>query len=155
MTDATNILEEAILQGQAYRHDARTQEQYRREVYALLAGRDGEAHPALAWIRSLGEEELVELERRALTRADRNRGRLDRTIETRQGSWDVHVWSWQRVMEWREELEGVRVLLRGIGKGEELDRTLADQDAKAAAAVIPGNARVSGVKALDPLAWWG
>ena len=58
-------------------------------------------------------------------------------------------------MEWREELEGVRVLLRGIGKGEELDRTLADQDAKAAAAVIPGNARVSGVKALDPLAWWG
>ena len=149
-----NVLDTAIKAGRFFRLASESRAERAAFVGAMLLGNTADAHPSLAWIAGLSESQIVDLELRALVRADRLRDWVD-------GS-NGRGWTWSRALLVREDLEGVRVLLRYAKAGEELCRTLEDTDSVArpkAGGPLRLNAEdratLCAVADLDPDAWWG
>lgn len=112
------------------------------------------------WARRLREPAATAAESVALDAARALRAALDRFHETTRGEagWRER---WRRLCLQRDDLEGMRVLLREAGRDAALDETLREVDAFARSVSAsnpplraPVDERLSTAATASPFAWW-
>lgn len=147
---------------------ARLCEPEQRDVAALIrSGRlqdlvsDVELAPR-RWARALDQRSTMALEQQAVRRAEALSDDLTDLFDTLSADMTEASESWQRLCHRRDDIEGVRVLLREAGAGGALEEVLAEADRSGRAVrinldgtVSAADERLRRVALGDPSAWWG
>ncbi len=142
-----------------------TRDERRAALEALLAGRpDPEADRERAWARALPDGARATVERHALASAALLSERLDDLSGTPDPDDPGFAAAFRAVLHDRDDLEGVRILLRaaGAGAGETLERALEALDERGAvfirAVPRPGgladDERLWRAARTSPEGWW-
>jgi hypothetical protein len=140
-----------------------TDTEARTRLAALQAGRD--PSPALKprlWVRSFSPAQRDALERFARVRARSLASRLASLVDRLSPDLPDLVEQWRTLCHERDDLEGVRVLLREAGSGAGLEGALHDADTPGRAIRFswpPGvevdDERLRRAALSNPAAWWG
>ncbi len=139
-----------------------------RDVAALIASgrlQDLVSEVELAprrWARTLGAPAREALEQQAMRRAEALGDDLTDLFDTLSADMSEASQAWARLCHRRDDLEGVRLLLREAGAGSALDAVLDEADRMGRAirinltgAVTATDERLRRVALGDPSAWWG
>ena len=117
---------------------------------------------ARRWTRGLTADQRTLIERFAIVQAQGIAARLDR-LQTHFGPADASLdLAWQALCWDRDDVEGIRVLLREAGAGQALTAALraVDEAGRAVRFSWPSDVdvhdeRLQRISEADPGAWWG
>jgi hypothetical protein len=142
---------------------AGTEAEARTRLAALRAGRD--SSPGLKprlWVRAFSPAQRDALERFARIRARSLASRLEALLERLDPATSDLGEQWRALCHERDDLEGVRVLLREAGAGARLEEALHHADASGRAArfswpreIDVDDERLRRAALSNPGAWWG
>jgi hypothetical protein len=153
-------LAELVATGCLYRHRLRSSDEVKARVTSLLAGKNSDRE--LDWAQTISGPAARAFEEGALAWAER----LHEEFATAREAPDPEdeSWSWwlRRVLHEREELEGVRALLRAAKSTQRLNRALKliDDEAYVWIRALPvpevfsEDEMLQRVALLDHTAWW-
>jgi hypothetical protein len=142
---------------------AGTESEARTRLAALRAGRDpGPVLKPRLWVRAFPPAQREALERFARVRASSLASRLASLLDRLAPDTPDLVEQWRALCHERDDLEGVRVLLREAAAGADLEAALHEADASGRAVrfswpreVDVDDERLRRAALSNPAAWWG
>lgn len=133
------------------------------DVSALLRSiAESPAMKPRTWVRTLDARALAAIEQHALRRAAALALDLEDLFTVLPADADDAREDWRKICHRRDDIEGIRVLLREAGTGDSLDRSLTATDRAGRSVRInlgtdirTSDERLRRVALGDPGAWWG